>query len=67
MYGIALRRLEQIGSRFTPNWRNRTLFIADNVLILRGMNSETVDCIATDPPFNELRRNRKEPTNERPN
>lgn len=38
-----------------PNWRNRTLFVADNIHILRGMNSESVDCIATDPPFNAKR------------
>ena len=35
------------------NISNRTLFIADNLPILRGMNSETVDLIATDPPFNK--------------
>ena len=39
----------------TPNWRNRTLFVADNVHVLRGMNSECVDCVATDPPFNAKR------------
>ena len=39
----------------TANWHNRTLFVADNVHILRGMNSESVDCIATDPPFNAKR------------
>ena len=38
-----------------PNWQNRTLFVADNIRILRGMNSESVDCIATDPPFNKKR------------
>ena len=38
-----------------PNWRNRSLFVADNIHILRGMNSESVDCIATDPPFNAKR------------
>ena len=38
-----------------PNWQNRTLFVADNIHILRGMNSESVDCIATDPPFNAKR------------
>lgn len=38
-----------------PNWKNRSLFISDNIRILRGMNSETVDCIATDPPFNAKR------------
>ena len=37
------------------NWDNRTLFVADNIRILRGMNSESVDCIATDPPFNKKR------------
>ena len=38
-----------------PNWDNRTLFVADNIHILRGMNSESVDLIATDPPFNAKR------------
>lgn len=38
-----------------PNWQNRTLFVRDNAQILRGMNSESVDCIATDPPFNSKR------------
>ena len=32
---------------------NRTLFIADNLLVLRGIDSESVDLIATDPPFNK--------------
>ena len=34
-----------------PNWQNRTLFESDNLPILLGMDSETVDLIATDPPF----------------
>lgn len=38
-----------------PNWQNRTLFVADNIHVMRGMNSESVDCIATDPPFNAKR------------
>ena len=38
-----------------PNWRNRTLFHGDNLKFLRGMNSESVDLIATDPPFNKGR------------
>ncbi len=38
-----------------PNWKNRTLFHGDNLKFLRGMNSETVDLIATDPPFNKGR------------
>ena len=35
------------------NVANRTLFIADNLPILRGINSESIDLIATDPPFNK--------------
>ena len=37
----------------TRNFQNRTLFKGDNLDFLRGMNSETVDLIATDPPFNK--------------
>ncbi len=37
------------------NWKNRTLFHSDNLEIMRGMNSESVDLIATDPPFNKGR------------
>ena len=36
-----------------PNFKNRTLFHGDNLDFLRGMNSETVHLIATDPPFNK--------------
>ena len=32
---------------------NRKLFIADNLPVLRGIDSESVDLIATDPPFNK--------------
>ena len=38
-----------------PNWANRTLFHGDNLKFLRSMNSESVDLIATDPPFNKGR------------
>ena len=31
----------------------RTLFIEDNLKILRGIDSESIDLIATDPPFNK--------------
>ena len=34
------------------NFVNRTLWTGDNLHILRGMNSETVDLIYLDPPFN---------------
>ena len=36
-----------------PNFANRTLYHGDNLPFLRGMNSETVQLIATDPPFNK--------------
>ena len=39
----------------TANWENRTLFHGDNLPFLRAMNSESVDLIATDPPFNKGR------------
>ena len=31
---------------------NRTLFLEDNLLVLRGLDSDSIDLIATDPPFN---------------
>lgn len=36
----------------TPNWVNRTIFTGDNLYVMRGMNSESVDLIYADPPFN---------------
>ena len=38
-----------------PNFKNRTLWTADNLDVLRGMNSETIDLIYLDPPFNSNR------------
>ncbi|MDE0526670.1 MAG: DNA methyltransferase [Thaumarchaeota archaeon] len=38
-----------------PNWKNRTLCHGDNLEFLRSMDSDTVDLIATDPPFNKGR------------
>ena len=35
----------------TQNFPDNTLYELDNLDVLRGMNSETVDLIATDPPF----------------
>ena len=37
------------------NIPNRTLFVADNLRVLRGIDSESIDLIATDPPFNSKR------------
>ncbi|MDE2947634.1 MAG: DNA methyltransferase [Chloroflexota bacterium] len=39
----------------TPNWANRTIFTGDNLYVMRGMNSESVDLIYADPPFNSNR------------
>ncbi len=38
-----------------PNFANRTLYHGDNLNFLRGMNSGTINLIATDPPFNKGR------------
>ncbi len=38
-----------------PNFQNRTLYHGDNLDFLRGLNSESVNLIATDPPFNKNR------------
>jgi len=38
-----------------PNFANRTIWTGDNLEILRGMNSATVDLIYLDPPFNSNR------------
>ena len=35
-----------------PNWSNETMWTGDNLPIMRGMNSESVDLIYLDPPFN---------------
>lgn len=36
----------------SQNWKNRTIWTGDNLDIMRGMNSESVDLIYLDPPFN---------------
>ncbi len=38
-----------------PNFANRTLFHGDNLPFLRALNGESVQLIATDPPFNKGR------------
>lgn len=35
-----------------PNWANQTIWTGDNLNIMRGMNSASVDLIYLDPPFN---------------
>ncbi len=39
----------------TQNFPDNTLYEMDNLDVLRGMNSHTIDLIATDPPFNTKR------------
>ena len=41
----------------TQNFPDNALYEMDNLEVLRGMNSNTVELIATDPPFN-IKRNR---------
>ena len=36
----------------SANWSNQTIWTGDNLEIMRGMNSESVDLIYLDPPFN---------------
>ncbi len=38
-----------------PNWKNRTIWTGDNLDIMRGMNSASVDLIYLDPPFKSNR------------
>ena len=38
-----------------PSFKNRTLYHGDNLAFLRGLNTGTVNLIATDPPFNKSR------------
>lgn len=35
-----------------PNWADQTIWSGDNLSIMRGMNSDCVDLICLDPPFN---------------
>ena len=36
----------------TANWKDKTIFINDNLDVMRGMNSASVDLVYLDPPFN---------------
>ena len=35
-----------------PNFASKTVWAGDNIEIMRGMNSECIDLIYLDPPFN---------------
>ena len=45
------RRVKADSDMAAPNWKNRALFKSDNLPITLGMDSGTVDLIATAPPF----------------
>ena len=47
--------LAGVGTMAEPNFANRTFWVADNLDVLRGMDSATVDLIYLDPPFNSKR------------
>ena len=49
---MARRDADRMGE---PNWKNQTLWTADNLDVLRGMNSECVDLIHLDPSSSMLR------------
>ena len=34
------------------NFSNRTVWVGDNLHVMRGINSECIDLIYLDPPFN---------------
>ena len=38
-----------------PNFTNRTLWTGENLDVMRGINSQSVDLIYLDPPFNSNR------------
>lgn len=42
-----------------PNWENKTLFLGDNLPIMRRLNSGLIDLIYLDPPFNSNRKYRQ--------
>ena len=50
--GAALRDYETEGAISDYDFANKTIWTGDNLDILRSMNSECVDLIYLDPPFN---------------
>ena len=43
---------KRLGKTMTPNWKNRAMWTGDNLDIMRGMNSESVNLIYLDPSCN---------------
>ena len=42
-------------ARHRRNFANRTMWTGDNLAVLRGLNSDSVDLVYADPPFNSNR------------
>ena len=54
LYTAKTAFLYEIGNRKSEiNVENRTLLHGDNLKMLRGINSKSINLIATDPPFNK--------------
>ena len=41
-----------VAGAVAPNFANRTMWTQDNLDVLRGLNSESIDLVYADPPFN---------------
>jgi len=41
-----------MSNNLKQNWSNKTIWTGDNLPIMRGMNSDSIDLIYLDPPFN---------------
>lgn len=54
-YGLRVTASATADSAESRQPVNRTLYHCDNLDVLRGINSATIDLIATDPPFNKSR------------
>ena len=50
--GLYYRSMADKTTAPEPNWTDQTIWTGDNLDIMRGMNSATVDLIYLDPPFN---------------
>ena len=46
--------MPELSKEKSENWKNK-LYIADNLDVLNGLNSESVDLVYLDPPFNSNR------------
>ena len=46
--------MPELSEEKSENWKNK-LYIADNLDVLNGLNSESVDLVYLDPPFNSNR------------